>query len=107
MGLSAISSRFNLFEALSQNLYKRTLNVSGKKALLRYRALYEFVARSGDEISFQPGDIILVSSCSTVKLTSVGTVRNWSVKGRGCRRKWDFRRYYFCGHVTFVSGTRR
>ena len=28
----------------------------------RYRALYEFVARNGDEISFQPGDIILVSS---------------------------------------------
>lgn len=27
----------------------------------RYRALYEFVARNQDEISFQPGDIILVS----------------------------------------------
>ena len=26
----------------------------------RYRALYEFVARNGDEISFQPGDIIMV-----------------------------------------------
>ncbi|XP_046667454.1 intersectin-1 isoform X2 [Homalodisca vitripennis] len=27
----------------------------------RYRALYEFVARNGDELSFQPGDIIMVS----------------------------------------------
>lgn len=26
----------------------------------RYRALYEFVGRNQDEISFQPGDIILV-----------------------------------------------
>ncbi|XP_054264037.1 intersectin-1 isoform X2 [Macrosteles quadrilineatus] len=26
----------------------------------RYRALYEFVARNGDELSFQPGDIIMV-----------------------------------------------
>lgn len=26
----------------------------------RYRALYEFVARSEDELSFQPGDVILV-----------------------------------------------
>jgi len=25
----------------------------------------------------------------------------------GCRRKWDFRRSYFCGYVTFISGTRR
>lgn len=27
----------------------------------KYRAIYEFVARNGDEISFQPGDIIMVS----------------------------------------------
>ena len=27
----------------------------------KYRALYEFVARNQDEISFQPGDIIIVS----------------------------------------------
>nr|CAD7455482.1 unnamed protein product [Timema tahoe] len=26
----------------------------------KYRALYEFVARNGDELSFQPGDIIMV-----------------------------------------------
>ena len=26
----------------------------------KYRALYEFVARTGDEVSFQPGDIISV-----------------------------------------------
>jgi hypothetical protein len=31
-----------------------------KSGLTRYRALYEFVARNGDEISFQPGDIIMV-----------------------------------------------
>lgn len=29
--------------------------------VVRYRALYEFVARNGDEVSFQPGDIINVS----------------------------------------------
>lgn len=27
----------------------------------RYRALYEFVARNQDEVSFQPGDIVMVS----------------------------------------------
>lgn len=27
---------------------------------VKYRALYEFVARNQDEISFQPGDIIMV-----------------------------------------------
>lgn len=27
----------------------------------KYRALYEFVARNQDEVSFQPGDIIIVS----------------------------------------------
>lgn len=32
-------------------------------AVKKYRALYEFVARNQDEISFQPGDIIIVSSC--------------------------------------------
>ena len=31
-----------------------------KAEVTRYRALYEFVARNGDEISFQPGDIIMV-----------------------------------------------
>lgn len=30
--------------------------------IIRYRALYEFVARNQDEVSFQPGDIIHVSS---------------------------------------------
>lgn len=40
---------------------------AGSKAgTARYRALYEFVARNGDEISFQPGDIIIVS----LKITS-------------------------------------
>jgi intersectin len=28
---------------------------------LRYRAIYEFFARNSDEITFQPGDIIMVS----------------------------------------------
>ena len=37
---------------------------TSKSGLTRYRALYEFVARNGDEISFQPGDIILVSFSS-------------------------------------------
>jgi len=34
----------------------------------KYRALYEFVARNQDEISFQPGDIILVSKQYAIKL---------------------------------------
>ncbi|XP_055386023.1 intersectin-1 [Condylostylus longicornis] len=29
---------------------------------IKYRALYEFIARTEDEISFQPGDIVLVSN---------------------------------------------
>lgn len=28
----------------------------------RYRAVYEFFARNSDEITFQPGDIVMVSS---------------------------------------------
>jgi hypothetical protein len=36
------------------------IDSSSKSGLTRYRALYEFVARNGDEISFQPGDIIMV-----------------------------------------------
>lgn len=31
-------------------------------AFIKYRALYEFVGRNADEISFQPGDIIIVPS---------------------------------------------
>ncbi|XP_034243922.1 intersectin-1 isoform X2 [Thrips palmi] len=34
--------------------------VPAQSGLCRYRALYEFVARNQDEISFQPGDIIMV-----------------------------------------------
>ncbi|XP_050500255.1 intersectin-1-like isoform X2 [Diabrotica virgifera virgifera] len=35
-------------------------DVSTLPGLVKYRALYEFVARNNDEISFQPGDIINV-----------------------------------------------
>ena len=35
----------------------------------RYRALYEFVGRNGDEVSFQPGDIILVSNARVMEMT--------------------------------------
>lgn len=34
--------------------------VDRDSGIVKYRALYEFVARNQDEISFQPGDIILV-----------------------------------------------
>lgn len=34
--------------------------VATPTGVAKYRALYEFVARNSDEISFQPGDIILV-----------------------------------------------
>jgi hypothetical protein len=34
---------------------------AGSSNLLKYRALYEFVARNSDELSFQPGDVIMVS----------------------------------------------
>ncbi len=37
-----------------------TIDNGSNPGLTRYRALYEFVARNGDEISFQPGDIIMV-----------------------------------------------
>lgn len=42
--------------AVATNLVDES-NVTG---ITKYRALYEFVARNQDEISFQPGDIILV-----------------------------------------------
>ena len=38
----------------------RFITVAGSN-LLKYRALYEFVARNADELSFQPGDVIMVS----------------------------------------------
>lgn len=37
-------------------------NVASAADVIRYRALYEFVARNSDEISFQPGDLINVSN---------------------------------------------
>lgn len=36
-------------------------SVPTRADVIRYRALYEFVARNSDEISFQPGDLINVS----------------------------------------------
>lgn len=30
---------------------------------VRYRAVYEFFARNSDEITFQPGDIVMVRFC--------------------------------------------
>lgn len=35
-------------------------NIAPEPGYKKYRALYEFVARNGDELSFQPGDIINV-----------------------------------------------
>lgn len=34
---------------------------------VKYRAVYEFSARNADEISFQPGDIVMVSLHSLSK----------------------------------------
>lgn len=39
-----------------------TINEASVMGIRKYRALYEFVARNQDEISFQPGDIILVDT---------------------------------------------
>lgn len=38
-----------------------SINEAAVVGVRKYRALYEFVARNQDEISFQPGDIILVN----------------------------------------------
>lgn len=40
---------------------------------LRYRAVYEFYARNKDEITFQPGDIVMVSFI-------MSPTDNWSLK---------------------------
>ena len=49
---------------------------AGSTNLLKYRALYEFVARNSDELSFQPGDVIMVSSvyslCFVMRVTCSG-----------------------------------
>ncbi|PNF24527.1 Intersectin-1 [Cryptotermes secundus] len=37
-----------------------TVAPAASSNLLKYRALYEFVARNSDELSFQPGDVIMV-----------------------------------------------
>lgn len=42
-------------------------NEDAVMGIRKYRALYEFVARNQDEISFQPGDIILVDT-NAIKL---------------------------------------
>lgn len=34
----------------------------------RYRAIYEFAARNNDEITFQPGDIVMVSNKHEIQL---------------------------------------
>lgn len=41
-----------------------SINEAAVVGVRKYRALYEFVARNQDEISFQPGDIILVGTVS-------------------------------------------
>jgi hypothetical protein len=45
-----------------QNITEHAFHfTAGSNNLLKYRALYEFVARNSDELSFQPGDVIMVS----------------------------------------------
>lgn len=39
----------------------------GNANIVKYRAIYEFVARNNDELSFQPGDIIMVI-CFSLRL---------------------------------------
>lgn len=41
-------------------LATNSMDETAVTGITKYRALYEFVARNQDEISFQPGDIILV-----------------------------------------------
>lgn len=45
-----------------------SINEDAVVGVRKYRALYEFVARNQDEISFQPGDIILVGTVSAIEL---------------------------------------
>ncbi|CAH1112689.1 unnamed protein product [Psylliodes chrysocephalus] len=42
-----------------------TTDLSSLPGIVKYRALYEFVARNNDEISFQPGDVINVAKEQT------------------------------------------
>lgn len=45
-----------------------SVNEAAVIGVRKYRALYEFVARNQDEISFQPGDIILVDTMDAIEL---------------------------------------
>lgn len=36
-------------------------DIEAPAGFMKYRAVYEFFARNSDEISFQPGDIVMVS----------------------------------------------
>lgn len=47
-------------DAWSTENVQSTAVVSSSTTMIKYRAVYEFVARNSDEISFQPGDIIMV-----------------------------------------------
>lgn len=44
-------------------------NLPTPPGYVKYRAIYEFSARNGDEISFQPGDIVMVGF-ETIRRTS-------------------------------------
>jgi hypothetical protein len=47
-------------EAFQQQQQFGQLNAGANLKTVKYRALYEFMARSGDELSLQPGDVIMV-----------------------------------------------
>lgn len=53
---------------------EETANILGN--VIKYRALYEFVARNSDEISFQPGDIVNVSYyCYLISIKPINCFR--------------------------------
>lgn len=47
---------------------------------VKYRAIYEFSARNADEITFQPGDIVMVSILSLLVLHSTQHIRAMEVR---------------------------
>ena len=47
-------------EPVAEETVAETQQIQTPPGYVRYRAIYEFDARKSDEISFQPGDIVMV-----------------------------------------------
>lgn len=84
---------------------------AGSTNLLKYRALYEFVARNSDELSFQPGDVIMVSfiycRCSVKRVTCGAGLTAFMLFNLSSSKSISFTVYciiFPCLHAAGITG---